>query len=118
QLAMGEYKNALHLFPPAPSGFIPKVQCCSALEGYGIPEVWQTVLSYENTTKNNGFFAQNRANQEKYRMYEAINEALQDKFYGSESIKTLLAETEKQVMNGKADALISAKKLLDRYFNG
>ncbi len=82
QLAMGEYKNALHLFPPAPSGFIPKVQCCSALEGYGIPEVWQTVLSYENTTKNNGFFAQNRANQEKYRMYEAINEALQDKFYG------------------------------------
>ena len=48
--AMSEYGNALHLFPPSSSGWVPKVMTCSAKsergyqEKYGIPcwNIWQS----------------------------------------------------------------------------
>ncbi|HSH50986.1 MAG TPA: methylmalonyl Co-A mutase-associated GTPase MeaB, partial [Bacteroidales bacterium] len=36
ELAKNQYQNALHLYPPAPSGWIPKVLTCSSLVKTGI----------------------------------------------------------------------------------
>jgi LAO/AO transport system kinase len=54
--AMNEYKNALHLFPPANSGWTPKVATCSAVQGKGIAEVWEIIDEFMRHTKANGFF--------------------------------------------------------------
>src|SRR5512133_3488660 len=42
--AMSEYANALHLFPPPPSGWTPRVTTCSSRSGRGIPNIWDIVL--------------------------------------------------------------------------
>ena len=60
QRAKTEYLNALHLFPPANSGWDPKVLTCSALTGSGIEELWQTINEYKQLTKHNGYFEHHR----------------------------------------------------------
>ena len=40
------YENALHLFPPNPSGWKPRVQTCSARMNEGIRELWDSITDY------------------------------------------------------------------------
>src|SRR6056297_3580278 len=116
QLAKAEYKNALHLFPPAPSGWKPQVLTCSALNNTGISYVWETIHEYIRFVRQNGYFTRNRRQQAKYWMYESINQILKDHFYQTDFIKQLLPEFEKQVLEGRKSSFMAARQLLDRYY--
>src|SRR6056297_1797148 len=99
--AKAEYQSALHLFPPSPSGWIPKVVTCSALKNSNINKVWQTITDYKRNTQENNYWAQKRQEQAKYWMYETINEHLRTNFYNDKNIKELLTKTEKKVLNNE-----------------
>ncbi|MEA3316662.1 MAG: methylmalonyl Co-A mutase-associated GTPase MeaB [Bacteroidota bacterium] len=118
ELAMAEYKNALHLFPPTENDWIPKVQTCSAIKNLRIDEVWSTIDEFVSHVKGNKFFDKKRKNQAKYWMYESINEALKSNFYSSENIKEKLPLFENSVLEGKMNSFNAAKLLLDDYFKG
>src|SRR4030042_1976522 len=75
ETAKTEYANALHLNPPAESGWIPEALTCSAKEGKGLEVIWQTILSYVNPTGENGHFQINRDRQAIYRMYDFIDDS-------------------------------------------
>ena len=45
------YQNALHLFPPPPSGWRPKVVTCSAKKNTGITELWEIIMEYVEFTR-------------------------------------------------------------------
>ncbi len=117
QLAKAEYKNALHLFPPAPSGWKPQVLTCSALNNTGISYVWDTVLDYIKLTRENGYFDKRRKEQARYWMYETINESLKSDFYSNPDIKTKQQGFEQDVLHGKMSSFEAAQKLLDTYYN-
>lgn len=117
KMAQAEYKNALHLFPPAKSGWTPEVKTCSSLYHKGIPEIWQMVQSYVKLTKENQYFDHNRRSQAKYWMYESINEQLKSHFYHHSEIKGSLVQSEEQVLNDEMSSFVAAKDLLDKYFN-
>lgn len=116
QVAKGEYENALHLFPMKTSAWYPKVTTCSALENQGIGDIWTIISEFEKHTKNNGFFARNRAEQVKSWMYETIEYELHDRFYESDEVASLLPDIEKAVSEGKMSSFSAARKLLDSYF--
>jgi len=117
QLARVGYQNALHLFPPTPSGWEPQVVTCSAYKNTGISEIWDMINEYRHMATENGYFTQRRQEQAKYWMYESINEQLKSDFYQHSEIKKVLAETEADVLNEKTSSFVAAKELLDRYFN-
>ena len=71
------YLNATHLLPPKPSGWSPQVLACSALEKLNIEKVWETVLSYRDSTLANGFFAENRRKQAAYWLHESLRQGLE-----------------------------------------
>jgi LAO/AO transport system kinase len=114
--ARAEYANALHLFPPSPSGWIPKVMTCSSRTGKGIPEVWDTVLEYMATVKHNGYFERKRLEQSRYWMYETINQNLKDSFYFDARIQKMLLRYEQKVLAGQTTPFTPARDLLDKYF--
>lgn len=116
-LAQGEYRNALHLFPATPSGWDPCVLTCSALNNNGIGKLWDTIEEYMQLTKTNSYFNQRRKEQSKYWMYESINATLKSSFYNSENIKGSLDEIEKDVLEDKMSSFVAAKKLIDSYFS-
>jgi len=117
QRAVREYKNALHLYPPAQSGWEPQVTTCSALEETGITEIWTMIGEYISSAKENGFFETNRKKQARHWMYESIHQQIKDDFYKNSSVKKALKKTENQVLNGQISSFKAARKLLDIYRN-
>lgn len=115
-LAQAQFRNALHLFPPSPSGWEPKVLTCSSLLKTGINETWEMVENYIEFVKQNHYFDTRRKQQAKYWMYETINEALSNSFYHHPLIKNHIKLIEDDVLNDKMSSFVAAKTLLDQYF--
>jgi len=107
-----EYQNALHLYPPAPSGWIPKVSICSALHHTGLDTIWQTIAAYLELTKNNSFFEQQRRNQNLQWMYETIRHALEENFFAQQHVKEQLPGIAQAVKDGQKSAFAAAAELL------
>ena len=110
--AVGDYKRAIHLFPPTQSGWIPKVLTCSALQNEGIQELWECVASFVNHSKTNNFFDKNRKDQAQFWLHESIQEQLGQRFYHNPKIKSELQEMEKQVVAGGLSPFTAANKLI------
>ena len=116
ELAKAQYQGALKLFPMPDSEWRPKVYTCSSLEGTGLEEVWQGVEQYLQHIELNGYFTSNRNRQNKYWMYETINETLKSSFYNNPEIESRMEEIERRVLDAKLSSFIAAKELLDIYF--
>lgn len=110
--AIVEYRNALHLYPPTNSGWAPKVSTCSSLTGEGVPEVWDIVKEYETLTRENGYFTTYRAEQEKQRLHETIEQLLKDRFYQNPTVANKIKELEQLVAEKKISAYSAAEELL------
>jgi len=115
-LAKTEYQNALRLFPPTDSGWVPIVEVCSALTKSGINDVWQKISDYKSFTQDNKYFIQNRKNQLKRCMEDAINQVLIDKLYGNPSITVLLKDYEKSILSGNDTPYSAAQKILQAFY--
>jgi LAO/AO transport system kinase len=111
-----EYQNALHLFPIAPSGWIPRVLTCSAIENTGIDEIWNSISGYVEQTKKSGYFEERRKQQAVIRMHDTIMENLKNSFYNAEEIKLLSADLENQLYQGTITSYKAACKMLNNYF--
>jgi len=115
--AKAEYQNALHLFPPTKSGWMPKVVTASADKGTGISNIAELLEDYFTFTKKNNYFYERRNEQAKYRMYETINEELKNRFYNDSEISIDIIRLEKDVLSEKISPYAAALSLLDKYFN-
>ena len=116
ELAKVQYQGALHLFPTPESGWRPKVYTCSSLAQTGLEEVWKGIEEYLDHIEANGYYTANRNRQNKYWMYESINEALKSSFYQNSVIAERIAEMEQRILDAKVSSFIAAKELLDIYF--
>lgn len=117
ELAKTQFQGALHLFPLPDSGWRAKVYTCSSLDGTGLEEVWKGVEEFLDFTQANGYFDDNRNRQNKYWMYETINETLKSSFYHNPLIESRIADVEQRVLEAKQSSFIAAKELLDLYFH-
>lgn len=113
--AMREYKSALHLFPPAASGWTPRVTTCSALENKGLEEIWKMICDYLALCEKNSYFSENRTLQTKHWMYETINEKLRDHFYSQAGMQADIKAAEQYVLLGQESPFHAAGRLLDIY---
>lgn len=116
-LAAAQYRNALHLFPKPKSGWLPQVVTCSALYKLRIEEVWGTILDYLSFTQENKYFDTRRGEQDKYWMYETINERLKNGFYQNAEIKGLLGQYEQKIEKDQISSFGAAQELLDLYWS-
>uniref|UniRef100_UPI004056DDBB methylmalonyl Co-A mutase-associated GTPase MeaB n=1 Tax=Alistipes sp. TaxID=1872444 RepID=UPI004056DDBB len=116
ELAKTQFQGALRLFPIPESGWKPQVFTCSSVAGTGLEEVWKGVEQYLDHTQANGYFQHNRNRQNKYWMYESINEALKQSFYLNPEIEALIPQYEEAVLGDRMSSFIAAHELLDRYF--
>ena len=74
--AQAEFANALHLFPPSLSGWIPRVLTCSSLYSKGIPEIWEMALEYADHVNESGHLKEKRLEQSRYWMYETLRDGI------------------------------------------
>ena len=117
RLAQAQFRSALHLFPLPPSGWTPEVLTYSGYYEIGIPEVWDMIYRYFDFVKKNGYFEEKRRQQEKYWMYESINEHLKAHFYNNPVIEEMLAAKQKLVLEAKQSSFMAAADVLNYYFS-
>lgn len=99
--ASAEYKSAIHLLPPADHNFHVQVKTCSALEGTGIPEIWEMLSEFQKHVHGNGYFSSNRASQNVNWMHTHLKNKLISDFYNAPGRKDKLKEIEELVKEGK-----------------
>lgn len=116
-LAVSAYQNALHLFPKPDSGFATEVLTCSALQENGMETIWKLIQEFEKTTRANGFFDQNRQNQNLNWMYDRIRQSLENQFFNDSSVKSKLSSLEAAVREGKELPDLAAEDLLRTFRN-
>jgi len=114
-MAMALYANALHLFPPTESGWVPTAVTSSAVTKAGLPEILKKIEDYFTLVKGNGFYEKKRREQARYWMYESINESLKNMFYENEQIEKLLPEYEDAVLRGDLESFSAAGELIEKY---
>ncbi len=116
-LARQEYLNALHLFPPAESGWSPTVNTCSALNNAGIGEVWDVIGKYREMAGASGYFTRRRQEQELRIFYDSIGERLKNDFYGDPAVRSQLESFRYRILQGKVSSYQAGNALLQAYYN-
>jgi LAO/AO transport system kinase len=115
EIAKMEFTNALHLYPPSESGWIPKVMTCSAREGHGLDEVWDTIISFIDFSKKSGYFQKNRNHQAIARMYDSIHESLKSDFYNYRGMAKKIEGYKQKILHNKISSYQAAQRILDSY---
>ena len=115
EIAKSEFTNALHLYPPSESGWIPKVLTCSARDNKGLDEVWDTILSNLNFTKKSGYFQKNRNQQAIARMFDCIHDSLKSDFYSHPGIAEKIEEYKKKLLRHEISSYRAAQIILEDY---
>jgi LAO/AO transport system kinase len=115
ELACMEYRSALHLFPPAESGWQPKVIPISARENRGLDALLDIFSEYFNHVNTNGFLERRRMEQARHWMYTTIQEQLLDGFFHDPTISRRIKDVEKKVMDGRMTSFQGAVKLISEY---
>ena len=117
QLAQAQYRSALQLFPPSPSGWKPEVLTYSGYFELGIDQVWDMIDRYFAYVDGNGFFDKRRRQQASYWMYETIDEQLKNHFYNDPDIAAKLAVLDRDVQSNRRSPFLAARDALTNYFN-
>jgi LAO/AO transport system kinase len=117
-IAAREYKNALHLFPPNPNNWIPRVFTCSAISGENMGEALETIRSFENHVKINDHFEKNRREQDKRWLSETLKELILSGFFTNAELLEKLKLNEQRVIDGEISSFQAAEELYEAYQHG
>ena len=105
KLAKAEYTNAIHLFPPTESGWIPKVEVCSSYNNTGIAETYQLIDMYKNFAITNNYLQRKRKKQQIEILKETLNAEIVKHFYNANDLSVKLnALEQKDILNPYEEA--------------
>ena len=91
----------------------PTVMTLSALEGRGIPELWEKISHFEKLQKANGKFDARRKQQAGAWMWDRIDAGLKNAFRSNEAVQVLLPNLVAQVNQGTIAPSVAARRLLE-----
>ena len=97
KMARSEYANALHLFPPTESNWIPQALTCSSLESKGISEVYDMIEKYRRHTIASNYFFKKRQFQNKQWFHQTLNDLIIEQFYADPTIKRKIEGIESDI---------------------
>ena len=112
KIAKVEFNRALHFYPEKSSAWQPKVTVCSALQNKGIDDTWNMIQEYVDLTKQNGYFGNNRNEQNKYWLIQTIESQLKHDFFERKDIKKALKQQLELVETQQTTPFAAAEYLL------
>ncbi len=117
KMAREEYARALHYLQPRTEGWATEVRTASAMEGTGIPEIWDLVMEYRDITQKSGYLEKQRRQQAMEWLHSMLREKIHGLFYNNEKIQKLLPDIEKEVLEGQIPVTQAALELLQKFEN-
>jgi len=112
-----DYRNAMHLLRPHGDGWTVPVLQCSALNGIGIGEIWDTAEKFCALMRANGNFAAKRAEQALRWMWHEVSEELLARLRDDPDVEAARDGIERAVMSGRLLPAAAAAKLLKGFLD-
>jgi LAO/AO transport system kinase len=91
----------------------PTVMTLSALEGKGVPELWEKIMHFEKLQRANGKFESRRKQQSGAWMWDRIDAGLKNAFRNNAAVQGLLPSLTAQVNQGTVAPSVAARRLLE-----
>ena len=91
----------------------PTVMTLSALEGKGVPELWEKIMHFEKLQRANGKFDSRRKQQSGAWMWDRIDAGLKNAFRSNAAVQGLLPSLTAQVNQGTVAPSVAARRLLE-----
>ena len=114
--AQMEYVHALHLYPATQNNWYPPVLTCSALEKTGLAEIWTMITDFSEKMQANGYWKNNRQEQNLAWMYAFIQQSLEMQFFDNQVVKDNILSIREKILAGEllpiqgANILLSLRK--------
>ncbi len=112
--AAADYANALRLLHPSTAQWTPEVRTCSAVEGSGIAEVWETARRFRAAVGEAGI-AKRRATQARAWLWNEVGETLMSALRGHPDVKRQVAPLEREVERGALTPSAAARRLIGAF---
>jgi LAO/AO transport system kinase len=110
-----DYQNALRLLHPRSANWKVEVRTCSARDGVGIGEVWDTVLEHRKVHEASGELAARRAAQARDWMWTEVSENLLTALQSDRRVATQIPRLEAAASEGRIPPTVAARQLLDLF---
>ncbi|OZA15536.1 MAG: methylmalonyl Co-A mutase-associated GTPase MeaB [Polynucleobacter sp. 24-46-87] len=91
----------------------PTVMTLSALEGNGVPELWEKILHFQKLQNANGQIQSRRKQQSGAWMWDRIDAGLKNAFQNHPEVQRLLPVLSGEVNQGSMAASVAARRLLE-----
>lgn len=112
KIAKTDFSRALKLYPPKENGWKPKVLLTSAIENKGMVEVHNLIQDYIKASKDDLSFEKKRQLQNKFWLFQSIEEHLKDSFYQKPKIQDALQLQLKSIEEHKITPFAAAQYLI------
>lgn len=109
------FENALHLYPPKPGGWVPKVLLCSSTEGTGFEAIWNLICEFREMATGSGLLASERADQNLQWFRQAADQGLLAGFYNRPGIRKTYEALKEAVRAGRMSPFRAAEELLGHW---
>ncbi len=113
-----DFGHAMRLLTPRSRKWRVPVETCSALQGEGIAEVWETVQRHRDTLSRDDEFTARRANQALAWLWTEISESLLLRFKQHPVVERRLRELEDRVIRGSVAPSVAADELIGTFLQG
>ncbi len=110
--AANEYRTALRLLRPATANWTVSVSTCSAIEGSGIADVWETIDRFFHMLGDDNAIASRRAKQAIDWMWTEVDAMLGAALRCDDGIAAKIPALEAQVRAGDLPATVAARSLV------
>ena len=95
---------------------IPDFLCCSALSRDGLVEVYERIFEKRELLHKNGYWIENRQNQQKQWLRMLVDEELQQRFHHQPGIQEKIEILEEEIISQNKLPSLCAENLLDDWF--
>jgi LAO/AO transport system kinase len=112
-----DYCLALSLMRARAPGWKVPVEACSALTGWGVPEVWDRVERYAAALRSTGELAKRRTEQAQVGLWSETTQELERALRGDSRVRAELPGLERAVAEGRLLPISAARRLLDIFFD-
>ena len=110
-----DYQNALGLLRSTSEGWRPEALTVSALEGTGIPQIWETIQAHRQALEASGEWVSRRRGQARNWMWSLIEEGLRRALETDPEVAEQASRLEQAVEAREKSPSAAARELLDRF---
>ncbi|MGC9512665.1 MAG: methylmalonyl Co-A mutase-associated GTPase MeaB [Fidelibacterota bacterium] len=115
EMTRNQFETAIHYLKPVTRGWNCRVLTCSALTGFGIPDIRRMIWDFKEQTTQTGIFQQRRKEQAVNWFFSMIDERMRAWFYDHPEIRDTINTLKEKITSGTLLPTTGAEQVMEDF---